>query len=335
MTKRRAVRGLVIGVLLAAVLASAWLYQETRPTDTAGRTYVRFTTQTDYHGALDRLHAEGLIRSTSATYFVAWFRHEVHSVEPGIYRFEAGRGASGRIVELRGPVHQRLRLPETNWALRTANVLEKHDVCTADEYMEFVRNPDRIRSEVSFPIESTTLEGYLYPATYDLPPTLGAHDVILTQLKRFETEVWEPLGHPKDLLRLLKEASLVELEVKYDNERPMVAGVIENRLKLGSPLQIDASINYGMQIWRPLKVSEYHSFQSEYNLYLHKGLPPTPICSPSAKSVDAAVHPANHKYLFYVALPGGVSLFAENYAQHLKNVKKRRDAIKALRGAKR
>jgi UPF0755 protein len=223
-----------------------------------------------------------------------------------------------------------LRLPETNWALRTAHLLEKHKVCTTDEYMDLVRNPQQFQELVKFPIESSTLEGYLYPATYDLPPTLGARDVILMQLKRFESEVWEGLNHPKNLLRTLTVASMVELEVRYDNERPIVAGVIENRIREGMPFQIDASINYGLQEWRPLKVSEYSSVDSPYNLYRHKGLPPTPICSPSAVSVDAAIHPGNHEFLYYVAMPGGVSVFAETYKEHLKNVAKRRAAIKAL-----
>jgi UPF0755 protein len=110
----------------------------------------------------------------------------------------------------------------------------------------------------------------------------------------------------------------------------MVAGVIENRLRRGMPLQIDATVNYGMQEWRPLKVSEYRSVRSPYNTYLIPGLPPGPICSPTAKSIAAALQPARHDFLYYVAMPDGKSVFSRTYPEHLANVARRRAAIREI-----
>jgi UPF0755 protein len=128
----------------------------------------------------------------------------------------------------------------------------------------------------------------------------------------------------QNLDRLLKVASLVQLEVARDEERAVVAGVIENRLSRGMRLQIDASINYGLQVWRPLLRREYQSVDSPYNLYRVDGLPPTPICSPSLASIAAARQPARHSYLYYVAMPDGETKFASNLDDHEANFRERK-----------
>ena len=221
-----------------------------------------------------------------------------------------------------------MRLPATNWAKRDANLLQRHEVCTADEYMAEVTHPQDHRTD--FPLPAGTLEGYLYPDTYDLPPLLGAKAVVGRQLQAFRDKVWEPLGHPANLARILTVASLVQLEAGRDDERPVIAGVIENRLARGMRLQIDASILYGLGKWRRLTFRDYKEVDSPYNLYRHSGLPPTPICSPSVASIRAAIDPAHHNYLYYVALPDGHSLFAATYEEHKKNIARRKAAMVAL-----
>jgi UPF0755 protein len=96
-------------------------------------------------------------------------------------------------------------------------------------------------------------------------------------------------------------------------------------------LQIDAAICYALGKWRPLTTKDYKDVDSPYNLYLHDGLPPGPICSPSLKSIEGALKPAEHKYLFYVALPQGNHLFSATYNEHLANIRKRKAAIILLR----
>jgi UPF0755 protein len=193
--------------------------------------------------------------------------------------------------------------------------------------MALVAKPEEFKEDVSFPLPKGSLEGYLYPDTYDLPPLMTPREVIDRQLTNFQKRVWEGFNKPKNLHRAIIIASMVEMEVARDDERPMVAGVIENRLAKNMALQIDAAINYGIQKWRPLTYADYRNVDSPYNLYRTKGLPPGPICSPTTKSIKAALNPAKHKFLYYVALPSGRSLFAETYDQHLKNVARRRAAI--------
>jgi UPF0755 protein len=171
------------------------------------------------------------------------------------------------------------------------------------------------------------LEGYLYPDTYDLPPLLGAHDTIDRQLKAFESKVYPLLKGVKNPGKILTIASMVEMEAAKDKDRPLIAGVIVNRLNKGMRLQIDATVLYGMKQWRRLNYADY-KFPSPYNTYLINGLPPGPICSPTLKSVEAALHPAKNGYLYYVAMPSGYSVFAHTYEEHLANVAKMRAAAK-------
>jgi UPF0755 protein len=252
-------------------------------------------------------------------------------VQAGSYSFGSAMNSEEILRQLRKPIFLLLRLPETNWAKRTAHLLQNYEIVDADEYMDLVKNPKEFAADVSFPLPKDSLEGYLYPKRYQLPPLYGAKRVIEEQLKEFERTVWNGPDRPKDMKRVLTLASLVQLEAGRDEDRAMIAGVIENRLKKKMPLQIDSTILYALQKWRRLTFKDYHSVISPYNTYTNRGLPPGPICSPDEKDIEAAMHPAKHKYLYYVALPTGKSIFAETYKAHLKNIAIRKAAIKAVK----
>jgi UPF0755 protein len=118
-------------------------------------------------------------------------------------------------------------------------------------------------------------------------------------------------------------ASLVEKEVHIDAERPEVAGVFMNRLALGMPLQTDPSVIYGSILRRTwtgvIHQSELHS-DSEYNTYVHRGLPPGPICNPGVAALKAAMHPATTDSLYFVAQADGTTKFSRTLAEHEANV---------------
>lgn len=299
-----------------------------RPVQPGARpTFIRLTHPRAVSSILADLQQQGILRSARAAGLLAVFLRTPSTAVEGTYRVGAAMSARQILNALASPVHQKLRLPEHFWAARTGALLERNYVCSADDYMADVRDPKRFTAKLPFKVDAPTLEGYLYPDTYDLPPLTNPDDIVTTQLAAFDEKVYEPLGRPKNLKTVLTKASLVELEVKLDEERPIVASVIENRLKRHMPLQIDASLNYGLGVWRPLKLSDYRTVPGPYNLYRHAGLPPGPICSPSVKSIEAVLKPAKTDYLFYVALPDGHSLFAKTYADHLKNIAKRKAAI--------
>lgn len=327
MKQRMLGRVVVLAVLMGAAGAALWLQRETRPMPEGEKFYYRLDANTSMRVVLDELGARKVVRNPSAFRLWATLRRRAGSIRSGTYEVRPGMGPDALLKALQGPIRQMVRLPETNWSSRSANILEQKGVTTAEEYNGLVKSPGSFKDAVEYPLPEDSLEGYLYPDTYDLPPLLGAEQVIRRQLRAFEQKVWKAFDKPKDLHRVLTIASMVELEVARDDERPIVAGVIENRVRLGMRLQIDATVLFGMQKWQRLTFKQIREAESPYNTYLNSGLPPGPICSPSSKSVAAALNPAKHEFLFYVALPEGRHLFSKTYAEHLANIEKRKKAL--------
>lgn len=174
------------------------------------------------------------------------------------------------------------------------------------------------------------LEGYLFPETYEWKKEAAVHDIIASMVQQLDKKLTElPDGWQQAMARqgmtfhqMLTVASLIEREVALDEERPIVSGVIYNRLKQGMPLQIDATIQYLFDKPKDRLFEKDLKIESPYNTYLNKGLPPGPIASPSLDSIKAAIYPVDTKYLFYVTKKDGSKghLFAETFEQHRKNI---------------
>ena len=336
MAKRRKGRKWIAPLLILAALGIAigWLVNGIRPRVPKGaghREYIRYENSQRLPSVLNDLEKRGFVRDALALRIWALLERRPTVVLAGTYTLSPAMNGEEILRQLRNPVFLTIRFPETNWANRTAHMLANYDIVDADDYMRLVRNPKEFQKDVSFPLPKDSLEGYLYPRKYDLPPLIGARRVIVKQLKEFEKDVWNAPERPKDLKRTLILASLVQLEAGKDIDRPMIAGVIENRLSKKMPLQIDATILYALQKWRRLNFKDYHGVKSPYNTYTVKGLPPGPICSPDRKDIEAAMHPAKHNYLYYVALPDGRSIYAATYKDHLKNIALRKAAMKELK----
>jgi UPF0755 protein len=334
MRKSRKILLPVIFLVGSLAVGIYWISDNVKPVSPGPSRYIRWERSNRLDTILTDLQRRGIIRNAFAAKVFAWVNRTPGIVGSGTYELAPGMQIEAILAELRKPIRQMVRIPETNWARRNANLLEGKAVLRADEYLDLVKKPELFKDTVSFPLPADSLEGYLYPDTYDFPPLLGARQVITRQLKAFESKVWLKLNKPTDLHETLIKASLVQLEAGRDDERPVIAGVIENRLKKNMRLQIDASLLYGIQKWRRLTFADYREIPGPYNLYRVNGLPPGPICSPSIKSIEAAIHPAQHEHLYYVALPTGNSLFAPTYEGHLQNIKKRRKAVKALEDSK-
>jgi UPF0755 protein len=171
--------------------------------------------------------------------------------------------------------------------------------------------------------QATSLEGFLFPDTYKFNRHSTEVQMLGAMVKRF-AEVATRLGiQPADAKRVVTMASLVEREVHVNAERPVVAGVFENRLGAGMPLQTDPSVIYASLLngtWTGvIHQSELHS-DSAYNTYTHAGLPPGPICNPGVASLEAALRPAQTDYLYFVANPNGSTRFARGLEEHNTNV---------------
>jgi UPF0755 protein len=170
---------------------------------------------------------------------------------------------------------------------------------------------------------ATSLEGFLFPDTYKFSRHATPVEMLMAMVKRFG-QMADKLGiAPADAEHTVTMASLVEREVHVDAERPVVAGVFENRLRAGMPLQTDPSVIYASLLggtWMgSIHESELHS-DSPYNTYMHAGLPPGPICNPGVAALKAALHPAETDYMYFVANPDGSTRFARELAEHEANV---------------
>ncbi|HXB63984.1 MAG TPA: endolytic transglycosylase MltG [Solirubrobacteraceae bacterium] len=155
------------------------------------------------------------------------------------------------------------------------------------------------------PRGTPNLEGFLFPATYELYAGAPASHLVALQLQAFEENFGREEIHAAHLLhitpyQMLTVASMIEREAYLPRDRPRVAAVIYNRLRIGMPLGIDATIRYALNDFSaPLTEAQLHT-DSPYNTRTHVGLPPTPISNPGMASIDAAAHPAHVRYLYYV-----------------------------------
>ncbi len=190
------------------------------------------------------------------------------------------------------------------------------------------------------PRSTPSLEGFLFPSTYQLRDPISISALVTDQLRTFRERfatINERYARGKHLTSydVLTIASMVQGEARSARELPLVASVIYNRLAAGMPLQIDATTRYATGNYTgPLTASQLRS-SSPYNTRIHKGLPPTPIDNPGLPAMQAAAHPARTSYLYFVVKPcgNGAQVFASTYAQFLADASRYQSA-RARRGGR-
>ena len=177
--------------------------------------------------------------------------------------------------------------------------------------------------------DATSLEGFLFPATYELKPNQPVSELVGRQLVAFKRALGGVdlrFARSKNLTvyDVLTIASMIDREAQLPRERRLVASVIYNRLSQGIPLGIDATIRFATGNWsEPLKQSEL-AIDSAYNTRTHQGLPPGPIGNPGLTAIEAAAHPAKTDYLYYVVKPcgDGAHAFSESDAEFQRDVER-------------
>jgi UPF0755 protein len=184
-------------------------------------------------------------------------------------------------------------------------------------------------------IDQHSLEGFLFPATYDMYAGAPSAHLVAEQLTAFrrnfgggEVDRARKLGVTP--YQLLTVASIVEREAGTAHDRPLVAAVIYNRLRLGMTLGVDATLRYALHDFSHPLTEAQLATNSPYNTRLRKGLPPTPISNPGAAAIRAAAHPAHVSYLYYVAGADGCGemVFSTGYAQFERNAAAYREALR-------
>jgi len=320
--RRRVVSGVagVIGIIVAACSSTS-----------GPGVQLTIRKGSSFREAAESLSAHGLVRSTRIFSLYAKLRRRDRSLRWGTYVLRPGMSWEQMLDALRlgrGVIHT-VTIPE---GLSIADIepllMDALDL-TQDSLEAAVRDTALLHR---LHVPTPTLEGYLFPDTYTFPDKFSARDAVRMMVDRFEHEwkpEWTDRARAMKLTRhgIITLASIVEREVRKDEERPVVAAVYLNRLKIGMPLMADPTVTYalgkkpGRVLLRDLRV------KSPYNTYLRVGLPPGPIGSPGVASIRASLYPAKVPYRFFVAAPDGHHEFRRTYAEHL-------EAIRMVRGQK-
>jgi UPF0755 protein len=200
---------------------------------------------------------------------------------------------------------------------------------SGDEFLKIVQNPKtELTSQYSFfsllPKESS-LEGYLFPDTYFFSQKFNAAQITGKILDNFNDQLTSDLREEikkqgKSLDEIITMASIIEKEVKNDEDRKMVGGIFWNRVKTGQPLQSCATISYILGVSKEQYSFEDTRIQSPYNTYLNQGLPPSPISNPGIASIRAAIYPSETNYNYFLSDPQtGETIFSKNIEEHNAN----------------
>lgn len=195
----------------------------------------------------------------------------------------------------------------------------------AERLQEQAGIPEEEFLAVAVDEKGVTLEGFLFPDTYEFLYGGDAGEAVARMEARFQEVLpadFAQQARKRGLTekQLVTVASIVEREAKFDVDRPLVASVIFNRLRSGMLLQMDSTLGYVLPAHGGFYTAKELATDSPYNTYVHAGLPPTPICNPGLASLTAAAHAPTTPYYYFLAKPDGHCVYARTYAEHLRNV---------------
>ena len=226
----------------------------------------------------------------------------------------------------------KITIPEGSTSKEIISILIGKKLGNEESYENLISNPKEFYDKFKFLKEEdiTSLEGFLYPSTYYFDENASEKEVLSEMLSQFNKVYTDKLRDRQKELKMTTEqvinlASIVEKEAVLDEDRPIIASVFYNRLKIGMPLQSDATIQYIFKERKKIVTYKDLEIDSPYNSYKNKGLPPTPIANPGIESIEATLYPEKTEYLYFVAKMDGGNNYSTNYEDHLKYVKEYKD----------
>jgi UPF0755 protein len=332
MKRRRSLLFLVLATTVLLVL----LYPIACPAPDTGGEPARIVIApgTSFGSVTDSLVSRGIVTHPTWFKLLARVRGLDRAVQAGAYEFRRGESSwkvlntlkSGRTAATRFTVPEGLTLREV------AILAQARLGIPAESVLAAARDPVEV---AALELSGRSVEGFLFPETYQVPVASNARDLVRIMTRGF-LEAWKPewdsrlsaLGMTREQVVTL--ASIVEGEARIDAEREVIAGVYHNRLRIGMALQADPTVQYAIELRtgrskQRLFEKDYQT-PSPYNTYLNPGLPPGPVNSPGRRSIEAALHPADVPFLYFVAGQGGRHVFSRTYEEHLRAVAQSRRA---------
>ncbi|MBU0607214.1 MAG: endolytic transglycosylase MltG [Armatimonadetes bacterium] len=278
-----------------------------------------------------KLRDEGLVRNATAFRLLVQSNKALgksSAPKAGYYDLSPSMSSEEILARLcEGKVARRkVTFPEGFTVAQMAGRLEEVLDIPRAEFLAAARGA-RISRAVAFRLPKGRLEGYLFPSTYTFnvgeKPALIVGEMVASLNEVFARPYQSEIRRQKlTVPQLVTLASLIEREARVGQERPLIAGVIMNRLARGMRLQIDATVQYALGEHKSRLLYKDLRVNSPYNTYRHAGLPPGPICNPGLDCLLAALRPAKTDKLFYVAKPDGTHVFTKTYEEHLQAIQK-------------
>ena len=274
-----------------------------------------------------RLVDAGVVESDLTMRAALLWSRQADRLKAGEYRFDRPLSAMEVIQRLvRGDVHtERVTFREGLTIAEMADIFAREKLGQASDFVAAAKNVSLI---ADLDNAASDLEGYLFPETYTVSRSTSATELVAAMVARFREnfpDASRQRGEADGLSvrEIVTLASLVEKETARPEERPMVAAVYRNRLKIGMGMQADPTVIYALQ-----RAGRYNgnirradlSFDSPYNTYRYRGLPPGPIAAPGKAALDAAIAPATVSHLYFVSRNDGSHVFADTLAEHNRNV---------------
>jgi len=322
-------RAIFTVVLIAALALGGWMaWAWYSPVTPAAQTFVLLHPGYSTRRIAAELKAAGVIRSTTA--FMVWHRlHRARSLKAGEYVFDKA-ATSVDIHErlVRGDVYvHTVVIPEGFNMFEIAQAIQAAGLGASQDFLKVATSDTALIADLA--PDATTLEGYLFPNTYEFTRTQSMEDMAAAMVKQFR-QVAREIGLGADAQKTVTLASIIEKETAAPEERAMVASVYANRLAKHVPLQADPSVIYAEMLQGAYTGGLHHQdmrFPSAYNTYVQAGLPPGPISNPGKVSLEAAMHPAETSYLYFVSDGSTHHRFARSLEEHNHNVVEYRKAV--------
>jgi UPF0755 protein len=323
------VRKLIAFVFLVLLAVAGWVaYGLLVPITPHEQTFVMLRPGYSTRRIARELKSAGVIRSRDA--FVLWHAfHKKPSLKAGEYLFE--RDANVMEVHARlshGDVYvHTVVIPEGFNMFDIAKSIEAAGLGPASEFLKVTTTDTNLIADIA--PQATSLEGYLFPNTYNFTRTQTMREMAGEMVKQFR-QVAGQIGLTQDIATTVTMASIVEKETAVAEERPEVASVYSNRVAKHMPLQADPSVIYAELLSGSYGGALHHNdmqFDSAYNTYRHAGLPPGPIANPGRSSLEAVLHPAQTDYYYFVSDGNGHHRFSSTLEEHNKNVAALRRAV--------
>jgi len=316
-------------ILLAILALGGWLtWTLLTPMAPEGQKFVLLHPGYSTRRIASELKSAGIIRSADA--FILWhYLHRNRSLKAGEYLFEKDANTievHRRLV--RGDVYvHTVVIPEGYNIFEIAQAIQDAGLGSSQDFLNVATND--IDSISDLAPEAKTLEGYLFPETYEFTRTQTMEEMAAAMVKQFR-QVAREIGLSTDVEKTVTLASIIEKETAAPDERPTVSSVYYNRMEKRIPLQADPSVIYAELLQGRYSGALHHAdmeFKSAYNTYTHAGLPPGPIGNPGRTSLEAAMHPANTDYFYFVSNGNGHHRFAHSLEEHNRNVAAYRRAM--------